>query len=340
MEGVEGKKEGEGSKTGVSGVFLKPHKLVDCVEKIAVWKRSTAFGDVLGFIIRASEKIKCIPLNTPRTRSQAVEAAVTFLKSAKAWIKEIPPMEQQMRFGNKAFRTWHSRLMQESTPFVTALVGPELVAKGAVQEIELYLQESFGSSQRIDYGTGHELNFVAWMAALHKISVFNDEDLRSLVFDVFMCYIDLMRELQQVYWLEPAGSKGVWGLDDYQFLPFLWGSSQLIGMEDEIQPDSIHKDAVLEAEEDNYIYLSCIKFIKKMKRGPFFEHSPLLNDISGVASWNKVHQGLITMYDKEVLAKFPVIQHFYFGSILTLDECPPEHFMRKKNGPKRGRPGP
>lgn len=42
-------------------------------------------------------------------------------------------------------------------------------------------------------------------------------------------YLDIARKLQVTYRMEPAGSHGVWSLDDYQFVPFIWGSSQFVG---------------------------------------------------------------------------------------------------------------
>ncbi len=46
-------------------------------------------------------------------------------------------------------------------------------------------------------------------------------------------------------------------------------------------------------------------------------------DHTQVKTWDKVNQGMIKMYQAEVLNKLPVIQHFLFGSILPYDGPPP-----------------
>ena len=96
---------------------------------------------------------------------------------------------------------------------------------------------------------------------------------------VFCKYLSLMRHLQSRYWLEPAGSRGVWGLDDYSFLPFLLGSSQLQGHK-YIKPKSVRYTEILDGFASEYMYLDAIAFILKVKTCSFAEHSPMLNDIT------------------------------------------------------------
>lgn len=66
---------------------------------------------------------------------------------------------------------------------------------------------------------------------------------QASILRVFAAYLRVMRRLQTVYMLEPAGSHGVWGLDDYHCLVFLWGAWQLVGKEDLLTPEGIHRYA-------------------------------------------------------------------------------------------------
>jgi len=65
-----------------------------------------------------------------------------------------------------------------------------------------------------------------------------------------------MRKLQLTYMLEPAGSHGVWGIDDYHFLPFLLGASELIKNPIFQTPDDIHRQKLVDENHEKYMYIS------------------------------------------------------------------------------------
>ncbi len=235
----------------------------------------------------------------------------------RSWIDDFPPLKQPMRFGNKAFRQWYARMVERAPTMVDSLLPNVEREAGATAELMPYLKTSFGDPTRIDFGTGHETNFVAWLFCLHRIGVLTESDLVATVFRCFAAYLDLMRALHVTYILEPAGSHGVWGLDDYHCVPFLWGSNQLEGNDCSILPSSIHDERTLAKYSKEYLYLGAISFIRAIKKGvPFSESSPMLDDISCIPTWSKINVGMFRLYEGEVLGKLPVVQHFLFGSIL------------------------
>jgi serine/threonine-protein phosphatase 2A activator len=69
------------------------------------------------------------------------------------------------------------------------------------------------------------MSFMYFCWALFRLGFCASTELEQLVRHLFYRYINLMRKVQVQYMLEPAGSHGVWGLDDYHFLPFLLGAS-------------------------------------------------------------------------------------------------------------------
>lgn len=250
------------------------------------------------------------------------------------------------RFGNRAFRSFLGGLRGKAGWFLEEYLG--LKSGKGKEELVVYLLGAWGSGERLDYGTGHELSFLAFLGGLWKLGFFHTGDRdeggseqegkaeRGIVLVVVELYLETVRKLILKYTLEPAGSHGVWGLDDHSFLPYIFGSAQLtkpikdreaMPLEGSApgapKPSEILNANSMKMWRGKNMYFSAIGFINDVKKGPFWEHSPTLYDISGIAfGWGKINKGMVKMYDAEVLGKFPVVQHFPFGSLFEWEPVP------------------
>jgi serine/threonine-protein phosphatase 2A activator len=312
--------------------FALPAKRINDGDDVTFFLASRAYADIMTFIFQLNtamiprwirddrtdtKSMKEWKLNDPDVSCPPVVQNITkLLQTLTAIIDEAPPDPGPRRFGNVSFRTWYDLVRERISALLDLHVPRDVLAfkstsdTSAKAELEAYLIGSFGSSQRLDYGTGHELSFLAFLGCLWKLGAFppsNNGDLeRALVLGVVEPYLVLIRRLILTYTLEPAGSHGVWGLDDHAFIPYILGSAQFSppittpadvvtegSLPSSPDPGDVAKSAAVERERTRNMYFSAIGFIYDVKSGPFWEHSPILYDISGVkAGWakiNKVH---------------------------------------------------
>lgn len=315
--------------------FEEPKKCInDGDTDLPFFLTSWGYTDITTFLLQlnismfpqkaadSSSKPKAFPLiSSTSTFSPTVQSIQALLNKLKSLIKEIPPDPGPRRFGNISFRRWHEQV-EENTPQLlsehlsaSVLDFPGGSSATARDEIQAYFLGGFGSAQRLDYGTGHELSFLAFLGCLWKLGTFDVEappgvEERGIVIGILESYFELIRDLIMTYNLEPAGSHGVWGLDDHCFLPYIFGSAQLSppisALDGDFKPESIptegslpnapkpsdvtSKDAVDRERQDN-MYFRAIGFIYDVKKGPFWEHSRVLYDISGIPTgWAKINK--------------------------------------------------
>ncbi|XMA14447.1 hypothetical protein WAI453_007238 [Rhynchosporium graminicola] len=301
-------------------IFKKPSRRILSRKDHDLFLASPTYKLVVGFVFSLTESVVDTPASAVRDSdlSPAVKTILQILDKVQDVVERSPPEEQgDSRFGNKGFRDFLDLAAEEEVNWHKQL---GITSLAAITEISTYFLQSFGNRTRIDYGSGHELNFMLWLLCLYQLGIVTRSDFRSLVLRVFTQYLSLMRIIQSSYYLEPAGSHGVWGLDDYQFLPFLFGSSQLLH-HPYIRPLSIHQSLILEEYGNDYLYLSQVNFVNSVKNVEGLRwHSPMLDDISSAKSWSKVEDGMRRMFVAEVLKKLPVMQHFLFGSLIPAME--------------------
>ncbi|KKK12348.1 serine/threonine-protein [Aspergillus rambellii] len=346
--------------SSVGHTFFQPSKRINEGQDVTEFLASKAYVDIMTFLLQLNRsmyptklpdgRVQSWPLNSDAVEFSApVRQLQQLLSKLEAILEEAPPDTGPRRFGNVSFRKWHQLVESRASSLLEECLSADLLRtpstadpSGPTAEVELlaYFLGSWGSPQRLDYGTGHELSFLAFLAGIWKLHGFPQNSAgveeRAIVLGVIQPYLELVRSIIKKYTLEPAGSHGVWGLDDHSFIPYIFGSAQLAPAISELEnvpeegsladappPNGVAKANIVERERGTNLYFSAIGFIYDVKRGPFWEHSPMLYDISGIqAGWAKINKGMIKMYNAEVLSKFPVVQHFPFGSLFSWDRDP------------------
>ncbi len=177
--------------------FIKPVKRINEGHDVNQFLVSQAYRDICLFVMQLNvamcpkiieddgkKMVKQWRLGDERIKPEGLVLKVQqMLGRITAMISEVPPDTGPRRFGNISFRRWHELLEQRVTEIMRNFIPHEILDLGkengddvsSQDELASYLLGSFGSGSRLDFGTGHELSFLAFLGCLWKLGGFKQK---------------------------------------------------------------------------------------------------------------------------------------------------------------------
>lgn len=90
--------------------WVTPQKLIKEVGDLEVFKGSESYKNYVNFVMRLQMTVESKPISaTPE--NPKFKLFLEFLDRLIKLVDEVPPIQQKMRFGNTAFKDWHSKAM-------------------------------------------------------------------------------------------------------------------------------------------------------------------------------------------------------------------------------------
>lgn len=194
--------------------FVEPAKKIHDSQDASAFLTSKAYTDIMTFLLQLNRSMfptklpdgttQTWPLNSEAVQFSApVRQLQRLLSKLEDIIEEVPPDTGPRRFGNISFRRWYEVLESRASDLLKECLPAELWqmrsfdpdGPTAETELKAYFLGSWGSGQRLDYGTGHELSFLAFLGAIWKLNGFPKAELgveeRAIVIGVIQPCVPL-----------------------------------------------------------------------------------------------------------------------------------------------------
>ena len=207
--------------------FQQPSKRINDVQDVSHFLQTQAYAEIVTFLFQLN--VSVFPRHDSTNNNNNDNDDENGRRRARRWengsmeedlpehirrlrslihrldaiIDEAPPDTGPRRFGNVSFRKWYSLVEERASTLLVEHLPSEIFSYDdhtkdgqvrAQDEVATYFIASFGSAQRLDYGTGHELSFLAFLATIWKLGGFRlrsdpGEEERGLVLGVIEPFV-------------------------------------------------------------------------------------------------------------------------------------------------------
>lgn len=177
-------------------------------ESIIRFTKSSIYNDIIEFITNLNKSVVGVemkPLEDFKLcnendminndnflfLSKNVYNIFQLIKNMNKCIDSCPPINQSSRFGNRGFQHFCDAYYKEVDVYLPHALSESNIPNISehTYQISYYLKNSIGNKKRIDYGTGHELNFLLFLFCLNKINFFIPSDYKHLVLVLYRQYV-------------------------------------------------------------------------------------------------------------------------------------------------------
>lgn len=183
--------------------FAVPFKKINDGDDLDFFFTSTAYRGLTTWLLQLTKSMfprknhdgtscSACTLDQPLALSPNIEKLQLLLEQFSSFTEQAPPDTGPRRFGNVAFRKWFqvaednsSQLLKDFLIETSAVSAVSTAQEDALcNELKAYLLGGFGSAPRLDYGTGHELSFLAFLGCLWKLGIFQLGEEQAIVVGV------------------------------------------------------------------------------------------------------------------------------------------------------------